>query len=366
MKMLRRIKWVGIVMGTALIPVSSWLALSLLGSDEAAAAGRAPAASPASLPDRAGRLTIALVGDVQLGDVPEELLGANPPYGFDHVVARLRNADLAFANLECAITDRGTPLEKAFTFRAGPRRLAALKHWGIDAVSLANNHVLDYGNVGLVDTLRHLEEAGIPSAGAGRTESEAFAPVILEKNGVRVAYLAFSSINPLGGPGGLIAPIDETCMTAAIKAARGRADIVIVSLHMGPERRELTSGQIASARAAVAAGADIIHGHHPHCILGFERTDSGVIAYSLGNFLFANSGRSFRDAGLLEVTIRDRRVAGARIVPLRDKDGPGSCYIPLLADTENHGRIIRLLDGYSRPLGTRIRSDGTIIKEIPS
>jgi poly-gamma-glutamate synthesis protein (capsule biosynthesis protein) len=353
-------------MGTAMVLMISWLAFAFLESGEAEATGRWSAASPAPVPDRPGSLTIALVGDVQLGDVPEELLGENPPFGFDRVIARLRNADLAFANLECAITDRGAPQEKAFTFRAGPHRLTALKHWGIDAVSLANNHVLDYGSIGLVDTLRHLEEASIPSAGAGRTEAEAFAPVILEKNGVSVAYLAFSSINPLGGPGGLVAPIDEIRMTAAIKAARDHADIVIVSLHMGPERRELTPGQIAAARAAVAAGADIVHGHHPHCILGFERTDSGVIAYSLGNFLFANSGRSYRDAGLLEVTIRDRRVVGARIVPLRDKDGPGSCYIPLLADTENHDRIIKLLDGYSRPLGTRIRSDGAIIKEIPS
>lgn len=309
---------------------------------------------------RTGDITINLVGDIQLAEVPPALLGDNPPYGFARVMALAREADLTFANLECPVSARGAQADKQFTFRAAPASLAALGQLGIDAVGLANNHVLDFGVASFQDTIRNLDAIGMPHAGAGQTAAAARAPVILERNGVRVAYLAYSSIMPQGGPGAMVASLNAASMRTDIAAARELADIVIVAMHMGIERPELTPQQIAFARAAIAAGADIVHGSHPHCLLGFERTGGGLIAYSMGNFLFGHSGRSFRDTGLLRITIRDKRVANAQIIPLRDKDGPGNCYIPLIPDAENHNRIIRTLDGYSRRTNTRVAADGTI------
>lgn len=308
-----------------------------------------------------GNLTINLIGDVQLAEVPAELLGDDPPHGFDRVIALVRDADLTFANLECPVASRGRAADKTFAFCAEPWRLAALARWGIDAVGLANNHVADFGPGALADTLRHLNAENIPHTGAGLTRAAARQPVILERNGVKVAYLAYSDVIPGEARPYLCRPEEEVLRQDIINARENHgADIVIVAMHMGVERQELTPRQIALGRAALAAGADIVHGHHPHCILGFERTDRGLIAYSMGNFLFGHSGRSFRDTGLLRITVRDRRVAEAQIIPLRDKDGPGNCYIPLVPDDENRARIIGVLDGYSRRTGTRVASDGSI------
>ncbi|HNW92737.1 MAG TPA: CapA family protein, partial [bacterium] len=328
------------------------------------AIGDAAAAEPdaANAPAAAGGgdLTINFVGDIQLAEVPAALLDDNAPFGFDRVAALVRDADLTFANLECPVSNRGAQAAKTFTFRAAPASLRALNMLGIDAVGLANNHVLDFGTASFLDTIRNLDAIGMPHAGAGATAAAAHAPVILERNGVRVAYLALSSIMPQGGPGGMVASLSEASVRADIAAARQQADIVIVAMHMGVEQPQLTDLQLRFARAAIAAGADIVHGHHPHCLLGFERSGRGLIAYSMGNFLFGHSGRSFRDTGLLRVTIRDRRVATAQVVPLRDKDGPGSCYIPLLPDAENRARILTVLDGHSRRTGTRVDRDGFI------
>ena len=320
----------------------------------------APAAEPAATAGP-GSLTINLVGDIQLAEVPGPLLGEAPPYGFDRVAALVRDADLTFANLECPVTGRGSAANKTFAFRAEPWRLAALTRWGVDAVGLANNHVADFGPAALADTLRQLDAAGLPHTGAGLTRAEAVRPVILERNGVTVAYLAFSDVVPGEAAPYLCRPGEEQ-LRRGIAAARGEhgADIVIVALHMGVERQELTPRQVALGRMALAAGADIVHGHHPHCLLGFERTDRGLIAYSMGNFLFGHSGRSFRDTGLLRITVRNKRVAAARIIPLRDKDGPGNCYIPLIPDGDNRARIISVLDGYSRRTNTRVAADGAI------
>lgn len=329
-------------------------AVPLLTDEISAAAEPADAGSP-------GSLTINLVGDIQLAGIPADLLSDNPPHGFDRVAALVRDADLTFANLECPVASRGTPAAKTFAFCAEPWRLAALQRWGIDAVGMANNHVADFGPAALADTLRHLDDAGLPHTGAGLTRAAAVQPVILKRNGVTVAYLAFSDVVP-GEAAPYMCRPGEAQLRRSIAAARREhgADIVIVAIHMGVERQELTPQQISWGRLALAAGADIVHGHHPHCILGFERANGGLIAYSMGNFLFGNSGRSFRDTGLLRITIRDRRVAGAQIIPLRDKDGPGNCYIPLIPDAGNRARIISVLDGYSRRTGTRVAADGTI------
>ncbi len=328
-------------------------------SDDSSATARAVTVVPTAVD---GTLTINLIGDVQPAEVPEALLGDDPPYGFDRVVALVRDADLTFANFECPVATGGSRHpSKPYAFRATPDRLTFLRRLGIDAVTLGNNHVGDFGPAAFAETLRHFAAAGIPYTGAGLTRAEALRPVLLARNGVTVAFLAFNDVVPAEVAPYVNRPTPELLQrsSAAARAEHG-ADIVIVSLHMGIERQELTERQTSAARAAIDAGADIVHGHHPHCILGFERRGRGLIAYSMGNFLFGHSGRSFRDTGLLRVTIRDKRVAEAQIIPLRDKDGPGNCYIPLLPDDTTRARIIGMLDGYSRRTGTRVAADGGI------
>jgi poly-gamma-glutamate synthesis protein (capsule biosynthesis protein) len=212
---------------------------------------------------------------------------------FAGIASLLRRADLAIANLECALSDTGrNAIPGKCTLRGSPAWARVLREAGIRFVTLANNHVMDFGPEGLLATIDALRRAGVGFAGAGRNRDEACAPVFLDLAGRRVALLGRSAVivsaptyAAPGVPGVAFLETDETL--EAIRACRARADLVILMVHWGIEEYSYPSpAQRALARRFIEAGADLVLGHHPHVLQGIERFGDGVVAYSLGNFAF--------------------------------------------------------------------------------
>jgi poly-gamma-glutamate capsule biosynthesis protein CapA/YwtB (metallophosphatase superfamily) len=242
--------------------------------------------------------TLALTGDVMLGrGVNETLPDVRPEEPWGDVLPLLLSADLRIINLECAITEHKRPWSrtpKVFHFRADPLAIEVLRAAGVDACSLANNHTLDFEEKGLLDTLEHLEEAGIRYAGAGRNLEEAARPALL-KGGV--ALVAFTDNEPpfASGPDkpgtnylpvsvepGVLRRVEE-----AIEAAReAGANTVVFSNHWGPNMVERPREIFRRfARAVVDRGADVYYGHSAHVFQGVEIYRGKPILYDTGDFI---------------------------------------------------------------------------------
>jgi poly-gamma-glutamate synthesis protein (capsule biosynthesis protein) len=216
------------------------------------------------------------------------------------------------------------------TFRADPARAADLARAGFDVISLANNHVHNLGGGGAVESRTHLLAAGITPAGAGADIAQAFSPVVQRAGGLKIAFLAYTlwhnARSPIGSDG-VLAHINEGDLLQrvpdAIRAARAvlGADFVIVSVHWGIEfQPHPLPKQIEAAHLLVDAGADLVLGHHPHVLQEVERYHGGVIAYSLGNFVFDEGFLSRRQTVILHATLDGtgtlRRVTDVALTPI--------------------------------------------------
>ncbi|WP_308638712.1 CapA family protein [Paenibacillus silvisoli] len=274
-----------------------------------------------------GQVRLSFTGDVLLGASVEKLLLQN---GYDYPYAKvsdyLKAPDFMAVNLETPITLRGTPAEnKEYVYKSSPDALPALKESGIDLVNLANNHTLDQGEEGLLDTIAHLDEAGIPNMGAGRDDSEAFKPVLLEANGVSVAYIGLTRVVPVGSwkagknHPGLAETYDSTRAVAAIKEAEKLADVVVVMVHWGIEREDWPNNdQKRLAHEYIDAGADLVIGSHPHVLQGFESYKGKWIAYSLGNFIFPGmKPDTTKDSGVLDAACGSDGKCALKFHPMR-------------------------------------------------
>jgi poly-gamma-glutamate capsule biosynthesis protein CapA/YwtB (metallophosphatase superfamily) len=242
--------------------------------------------------------TLALTGDVMLGrGVNETLRAARPEEPWGDVLPLLHSADLRIINLECAITEHRRPWSrtpKVFHFRADPLAIEVLRAARVDACSLANNHTLDFEEQGLLDTLAHLEDAGIRYAGAGHNVEEAARPVLLEEG---VALAAFTDNEPpfAAGPdkpGTNYLPVSlepEALrrVEEAVGAAReAGARTIVFSNHWGPNMVERPRGLFRRfARAVVDRGADVYYGHSAHVFQGVEIYKGKPILYDTGDFL---------------------------------------------------------------------------------
>jgi poly-gamma-glutamate capsule biosynthesis protein CapA/YwtB (metallophosphatase superfamily) len=265
---------------------------------------------------------LAAAGDIQLGRGMREIISQRGgDYPFHATAGILRRADITFGNLECALSRDATPLPKRFSFKADPARAGDLATAGFDVLSLANNHSLDCGRGALAETLAALRQNHISPVGAGADAKAAEAPVILERNDIKIAFLARSMVPTEGiiyredAPTG--ASFDAEEILGAIRAARKQADIVIVSLHWGIEyARQPQEEQRRLAHQMIDAGASLIIGHHPHTPQPLEWYRGGVIAYSLGNFVFDASRDRARAGAILECTLTRRGVASAQLRPI--------------------------------------------------
>jgi poly-gamma-glutamate synthesis protein (capsule biosynthesis protein) len=248
----------------------------------------APTPSPTPKPE----FKMIFVGDIMLSRSVGAVMSRqqNYKYPFIKIADFLNSADLTVGNLEGPVSDRGTKVGSIYSFRADPRVVEGLTYAGFDLVSIANNHIWDYGKDALSDTLRHLRDAGIDYMGGGYNFEQAHGGVIKEVNGAKIAFLAYtdllsSSLSATDRPG--VSYLEVPQMTKDIKAARQNADMVVVSFHFGDEYKPRhNSKQAQIARAAIDAGATLIIGHHPHVVEDVEYYKNGFIAYSLGNFVF--------------------------------------------------------------------------------
>jgi len=238
--------------------------------------------------------TLSAVGDVNLGgDMSPTLATQGFDYPWTLVGDMLRATTLTFANLECTMSHVGEPVPgKSFTFRGDPAALPYMRDAGFDVVSQANNHARDYGGTSLVNCLGYLDDYGIAHCGAGADDQAAYAPAYLNANGLRIAFLAYDkigNINWYADPGfpGVADATFTTKVEAGIKAAKREADLVVVSFHWGTEKKYTPdSDQTTLAHTAIDWGADLVLGHHPHVVQGFELYKGKLIANSLGNFVF--------------------------------------------------------------------------------
>lgn len=221
----------------------------------------------------------------------------------------LKDADIAFANLEGTASDKGKNVGSIYSFHMDPSVVPVLKSAGIDIVSVANNHVGDWGQNSYIDTLKRLTENGILYAGGGMNSKEAETPTIIEKNGIKIGFLGFSD----KGPNWMQAKEDSAGLMIAsnprfdeiIKNASKQVDFLIVSFHFGEEYKPLhNERQQYLAHQAVDDGAKLVIGHHPHVVEDTEVYKNSYIAYSLGNFIFDQSwSKPTMQGMLLEVKL---------------------------------------------------------------
>lgn len=246
-------------------------------------------------------LTLAIAGDVMLGRLVNQVI---PVRGFAHpwgnLVPVIYTADLFLINLECALTAHTQRWHdgeyKAFYFRADPAVINTLKIGRVSFASLANNHTLDFGVEGLLETLRVLDEAGIAHAGAGPNLEAARAPARLNAKGWRISVVAFADYPPAWAatatsPGINYTPVSLdpkhfSVVESVLRAAREDADMVVFSIHWGPNMRARPPKTFRDfARAVVEAGADIFWGHSAHVVQGMETWQDKLILYDTGDFV---------------------------------------------------------------------------------
>lgn len=240
----------------------------------------------------ARRFSILFVGDILLANEAEQHIHQKGlEYPFWKIKQELLKYDFIFANMESPITKRGVPVtDKPYVFRVKPDDAVCLRDLKIDAVSIANNHLMDYNAEGMEDTIDTLDTLNIRHTGGGKNLTEARRPAILEYGDTNIIILAYCNRPPEDyyatdtKPG--IAPLDLALIREDIESYKLPNNIVVVSLHWGIEQtHEPQRSQVAEAHAIIDAGADAIIGHHPHWPQGIELYRGKPVIYSLGNFI---------------------------------------------------------------------------------
>ncbi|HXV33103.1 MAG TPA: CapA family protein [Gaiellaceae bacterium] len=276
-----------------------------------------------TLPVRPVRLAAA--GDVNLGEgVGEAIRRYGTRWPWLSVAPVLRRADIAVVNLEACVSNRGRPVpNKEFHFRGTPASLRTTRRFaGIDVVSLANNHSLDYGRVAFADTLAYAKSYGLRTIGGGRNLAAARKPAILKRGGLEIAFLGYSDVRPPGFDAGPrlsgAAPALPTYVRADVRAAARAADVVVVYFHWGIElARRPSARQQLLAQVSLAAGADVVLGAHPHVLQPRERRGTRYLAWSLGNFVFDWTSPGTDRTGILRLGLAGNGVRSASFLPAR-------------------------------------------------
>lgn len=278
----------------------------------------------------------------------------------------MQSADILMINNEFTFSSRGTPLSgKAYTFRANPERVSAIAEIGTDVLSLANNHVYDYGEEALLDTLETIEQAGIPYVGAGRNLQEAMKPVYFLTNGRKIAIVSATQIErstnytkeATDETAGVLKTLNPDKFLSVIEKAKLSSDYVIVFVHWGTENtNHYGSDQVELGQKFIEAGADVIIGGHTHCLQGFDFYSGKPIIYSLGNYWF--NDRSI-DTGLSQVVIHtDSNEIDFRFLPCKQQ----GCVTSLAEEGEKQ-RILDFMQNISAS-GVSVGEDG-IVTEVP-
>jgi poly-gamma-glutamate synthesis protein (capsule biosynthesis protein) len=366
---------------------------------------------------RFGLVCLVAVGDVEFSGMYlgryEEKNKRFPPFeaamrqhaeetGSVLILDWLREADIAFANLETTLAENKPYYPSrptTYRFRADPNNAVGLKNLGMDIVSLANNHVFDFGESAFVETLKALEDAGVKHVGAGMNLEEAYTPVFFEIDGLRLAFLGVATVFPIAGVAGFdcpgvaairnkliyefettrlptdlrqgYAPLpriyevpveeDVEMVRDHIRRVKEEADFLIVSVHWGREYEDTPSeGQMKLGHGMIDGGADMIIGHHPHTAQSIESYKGKYIFYSLGNFAMqvewdiARCEAYLNEAFMLRAYIDKGKVSKVEILPTRtDRTG-----LPILSEDSHN--VIKHLESLSSPLNVEVIEKGKI------
>ncbi|HEX04565.1 MAG TPA: CapA family protein [Bacteroidetes bacterium] len=273
--------------------------------------------------DEISTVRLGFTGDIFLGNWATAFIDTfGVDYPFVETTDLFNEMDLVVANLESPITSSDEPyVEKSYLLKARPGISQGLLNANIRAVTLANNHILDYGLAGLTDTFNELDATGIQHFGAGMNVDEALREASFEINGQTIALLGFSATFPeefwaSDTSAGTAFPYDEDVRRRVSQCA-AEYDIVVAIFHWGAEKRDTPKDyQVDLAHLCIDNGADFVVGHHPHVVQGIEIYKDVPIFYSLGNFAFASYSETARVGLIADITFEDGAVSEARVIPV--------------------------------------------------
>lgn len=321
-------------------------------------------------PQEPQEIVIAFMGDVMMDSyIGDYIRERGVDYPWEDVADITREADLAVINLETSVSTRGsTKKPEGYGFRSNPDSLQGLVNSGIDLVSLANNHTLDFGEDAFYDTLESLDQYKIAYVGGGKNKDEAEQVRIIEMNGIKVGFLAFTSIIPWSSweatedkPGAAIYKTEyKERILQNIKEASKECDILTLIPHWGVEYAQVPSDwQRELAHDMIDAGADIVVGHHSHVLQGIEFYKDKPILYSIGNFIFLKNDDLCGRTGIIELTLDKEGFIKGKFYPVNIQ----YCKANLLNKEEGRGKeIIDMLRDLSASFGTIINEKGEIQK----
>jgi len=312
--------------------------------------------------------TINAVGDIMLSRAVEKKINGDYTKPFSETAAELKSADITFGNLETPISIRGEKIiGKGIWFRSKPDSVKGLTYAGFDVLSLANNHTLDYSEPALLDTLDMLGNGGIKYFGAGANLSSSRQPVIIEVNGIKIAFIGYSDLYQYNygftgktrtleatpdQPG--ISPLKLANIKKDIAALRPQVDLIAVSLHWGTEDTHIVKpARRQFAHDIIDAGADLILGHHPHQLQGVELYNGKPILYSMGNFIFDQHFSDNDDSAIFNLKFKDKTLNTLEITPVIIKDYSVATY----AKGQDSTRIL----GYMEKLCTNLDTPTSIV-----
>jgi len=279
-------------------------------------------------------LRFIAVGDIMLGRGVEYWVKKNGGYktAFEKVKHILGNGDVVFGNLECPLTSSQKGLSKngKIVLKAAPESVTALTSAGFNLMSLSNNHIMDYYETGLFDTMELLDQNGIIYAGAGRNIDQARELAVIEKNGLKIGLLAYTDMAEIvfagdpylsfaaGPEKSGVAPIKYEMIKEDIEKARDKVDLLAVSLHWGIEDSfKVTAEQVEFAHNLIDDGADIILGHHPHQFQGIEIYNGKPIIYSMGNILFDQNESENMESFIVDMKYKGTELTEFTATPVR-------------------------------------------------
>lgn len=339
-------------------------------------------AAPAMAFPSDSTLTLALAGDIMLGRGVKRITDtAGLHYPYVPTLSLLRSADLAIGNLESPLTTADYRTPSPWKFKGDTSAAAReLRMAGFRLLALANNHAPDCGEDGFFDTQRFLDQAGIVHSGRGDSFRLALPhpagfdsgknhpyclPAFIDVKGLRIGFVSFCQPYLLeiskdyGGQ--LIARADSATVVNSVKLARQHCDLVICSFHWGQEYQDHPNNeQKKLGRLAIRAGAKIVHGHHPHVIQGVEFYRGGLIAYSLGNFIFDQRHRKPRQSAILKVRLSGVEINSAALLPLEIVNNR-----PQPASKKGWKDISQRFTEQCRRLGTAVAARGSVLLLSP-
>jgi len=271
--------------------------------------------------------TLLFTGDIMLDRGVEDYINregkGDYKFPFLKIADYLQKADILVGNLEGPISDKGVKAGSIYSFRMDPKAIGGLTYAGFDILSLSNNHMLDYTKEALTNTLSRLEEAKIDHTGGGLNQDEAYSPVIKELNGTKIAFLSYTNLGSPNWAAGTttagIAWLTEEKLEQGIESAKEKADIVIVSFHIGEEyKAEPDTAQKHFSQLAIDYGADAVISHHPHVVQKQEIYKGKHIFYSLGNFVFDQGfSKETMEGQIVKISIKEGEIQ--EVTPIKIK-----------------------------------------------